>query len=425
MSMGAYPTVGIITRTKDRPVLLRRAIESVVNQTYGNWAMVIVNDGGAPDEVESLAARYATARGRIRLVHNERSLGMEGASKVGLDASEGDLLIAHDDDDSWAPEFLTVAVHELLRIQKRFPQTQGVATYSHRVLETVAGNSIHIESVEAFNGWVPAGFVSLDRMLAGNFIPPISFLFTRRAYERVGGVYESIPYLGDWEFLIKVLAAYDVYMIPQYLAFYHWRTGSAPGGLNNTVTAEIDRHLFYRQFLLNKWLREDLAAGKTGIGTYANFRNHIETMSSRLVAHGCDLTDLRNRLVAQGSDLADLRNRLVAQGSDLADLRNRMPHASSQVADSVPPRVAQAIVDYYWDSLSWRALRLFRSVVNRVMRLPPEKRPSVRSADEAWRIAREVQESLSWNIAAPLRWVESLVGSVRRARHAKSGEASD
>jgi hypothetical protein len=211
-------------------------------------------------------------------------------------------------------------------------------------------------------------------------------------------------------------------MIPQHLAFYHWRTGSAPGGVNNTVTAEVDRHLFYRQFLLNKWLREDFAAGKMGIGAYANLRIHIEPLSSRLLAYGSDLADLRNRLVAQGSDLADLRNRLVAQGSDLADLRSRMPHAGSQAADPVTPRVGQAVVDYYWESASWRALRWFRKGVNRILRLPSEKAPVVGSVAEAWEAARRIQESLSWEMTAPLRLAQVLgrsirwVGEARRTR---------
>ena len=38
--------VAIITRTKDRPFLLPRAIDSVLKQTQGDWIHVIVNDGG-------------------------------------------------------------------------------------------------------------------------------------------------------------------------------------------------------------------------------------------------------------------------------------------------------------------------------------------------------------------------------------------
>jgi glycosyltransferase involved in cell wall biosynthesis len=271
------PLVGIVTRTKNRRVLLKRALESVLYQSYPNWQMVIVNDGGDRDDVDALVAGYADlSGGRVRVVHNARSLGMEGASKVGLAGLETDLLIMHDDDDSWAPEFLAVTTRELQQLQASYPAVQGVTTYANLVMEQVNGNLVHTDSIEPFNAWVPPGFLSLDRMLASNFIPPISFLFSRLAYEDLGGVYEAIPYLGDWDFLIRFLSKYEVCMIPQYLAFYHWRSGSRTGVFANSVTGEIGRHKFYRQMLLNQWLRADIAAGRFGIGAYANLRGHIE-----------------------------------------------------------------------------------------------------------------------------------------------------
>jgi glycosyltransferase involved in cell wall biosynthesis len=273
------PVVGIVTRTKNRRVLLKRALESVLFQTYPHWIMVIVNDGGDRDDVDALVASYAAqARGRVRVVHNDRSMGMEGASKLGLGTLDTELLAVHDDDDSWAPEFLAVTVRELRQLQATYPGVQGVTTYANVVMETVHGNVVQIDSVEPFNGWVPAGFLSLDRLLASNFVPPISFLFTRQAFEDVGGLYEAIPYLGDWDFLIRMLSKYEVFMIPQYLAFYHWRSRSQSGVLGNSVTGEVARHKFYKQLLLNQWLRADIAAGRFGIGAYANLRAHVETL---------------------------------------------------------------------------------------------------------------------------------------------------
>ncbi len=355
--------MGVVTRTKDRVVLLRRAVESVLHQSYRDWIMVIVNDGGSPREVDDLVEAYAAeAAGRIRVVHNPTSLGMEGASKIGIDAIESDLLVVHDDDDSWAPEFLTVAIDELQRVQAGFPGVQGVVTYSLKVLETLRGNMVETTSIEPFNDWVPPGLLSLDRMLAGNFIPPISFLFSRKAYEDLGSVYEIIPYLGDWGFLIRFLCRYDVYMVPQFLAFYHWRIRSSAGGFSNSVTSELDRHRFYKQFLLNAWLREDFASGKAGVGTYANLRVQIQT---------------------------------------LLEKPNAPAHYQPNQAEFAS--LAQEIVDYYWESASWRALRPLRSAVNRVFKLPNEKKPVVSNMGEAWNAARELQESVSWILTAPIR----------------------
>lgn len=308
----AEPVVGIVTRTKNRRVLLKRALESVLSQTYPAWNLVVVNDGGDGDQVDALVERYAAeARGRIRVVHNARSLGMEGASKVGLDALDTDLLIVHDDDDRWAPEFLTVAVRELERIQQSYPSVQGVTTLVNLVMEQVQGNLVHIDSIEPFNSAVPKGLLSLDRMLSANFIPPISFLFSRRVFDELGGIYEPVPYLGDWDFLIRFLLKYDVYVIPQYLAFYHWRSRSESGLLGNSVTGDIDRHRFVRQLLLNKWLRDDLSAGRFGVGAYANLRGHLET------------------LVKSGEDVQYLIKTLPRPANGVA------PHAAPVAAD--PP----------------------------------------------------------------------------------------
>jgi glycosyltransferase involved in cell wall biosynthesis len=381
---------------------LRRAIESVVRQTYSNWVMAIVNDGGNAADVEFLVRRYESAAGgRIRVIHNPASLGMEGASKVGLDSIESDLLVFHDDDDSWAPEFLSVAVNELLRVRRKFPETEGVTTYAHLVRETVRGNLIEIESVEPFSGWAPRGFLSLDRMLAGNFIPPISFLFSRKAYRDVGSVYEVIPYLGDWDFLIRFLSRYDVYMIPQFLAFYHWRCGSEPGGLNNTVTAEVDQHLFYRQYLLNAWLRRDFASGRFGVGTYANLRAHLESL----------LKPQRQEAPPPPPPPPPPAPR----ESERAQETEPLPPGAEVLPVEAPPALPpQAILDYYWESASWRALRPLRSIVNRLLGAPPEVKPPVYGVEDAWLLARDLQETWSWQATAPLRWGQAVLRLLRR-----------
>jgi hypothetical protein len=326
---------------------------------------------------------------------------MEGASKVGLEAVESELLIFHDDDDSWAPEFLSVAVNELLRVREKFPSIQGVTTYAHLVRETVRGNLIEIDSVEPFSGWVPRGFLSLDRMLAGNFIPPISFLFSRQAYLDVGSIYEVIPYLGDWDFLVRFLSRYDIYMIPQFLAFYHWRYGNEPGGMSNTVTAEVDQHRFYKQYLLNAWLREDFISGKAGRGTYANLRMHVETLLQQ---------KSQNTEVPPPPPPPPIAAPPPPPTSPTSPIEATPPPP----IESPPSELPQAILDYYWESLSWRVLRPFRWIANRLLRLPPENKPEVYSVEEAWRIARELQESWSWHVMAPLRWGGAVLLRLRR-----------
>jgi glycosyltransferase involved in cell wall biosynthesis len=364
------PLVGIITRTKNRTVLLRRAIESVLGQTYSNWVMIIVNDGGDPKEVDALVSEYSSSSvGRIRLIHHPQSLGMDGASKRGLESVDSELLIIHDDDDSWDPAFLTVAVNELLEIQKQFPNTQGVTTYSKRVVETIRGTSVTIESTESYNGWISKGFLSFDRVLTANPIPPISFLFTMKAFRELGSVYETVPILGDWEFLVRFMRRFDVYVIPQFLAFYHHRSALTSGAHGNSIVAQEEQHRLIRQYLLNTWLREDLESGKMGVGIYANLRTNLETLLNKA-------------------------------------------GVAPQDADSAH---AQNVVDYYWDSPSWKATKPARSVAEKLLGLPSAHRPSVDNMKDAWTAAREVQESVSWNLTGPLRFLTACMRALRKS----------
>jgi glycosyltransferase involved in cell wall biosynthesis len=80
--------VAIITRTKDRPLLLPRCIESVLSQTCRDWLHVIINDGGDPVTLEGVVSRFAGRYdGRLRIIHNSASVGMQNASNLAIRAS--------------------------------------------------------------------------------------------------------------------------------------------------------------------------------------------------------------------------------------------------------------------------------------------------------------------------------------------------
>lgn len=269
-------SVGIVTRTKNRAVLLKRALESVTKQSYNNWYLVVVNDGGACEPVDNLIKSYKKQFGdRIQVVHNPISVGMEAASNIGLNLLDTDYAIIHDDDDTWSPEFLSRMIKILIKEQQVLPNIQGIVCYTNRVIETVNGNLVTIEYTEPFNHWIPAGLISLDRMLFENMFPPISFIFSLKICKELGGFNEMLPVLGDWDFHIRFLLKNDIWVLPEPMAFYHHRP-SADGVLGNSVIAGLDKHRLYRSLLTNKWLRDDLNGNGNGLGIYCNQREHIE-----------------------------------------------------------------------------------------------------------------------------------------------------
>jgi glycosyltransferase involved in cell wall biosynthesis len=271
--------VAVITRTKNRTILLRRAIESVTGQTFQDWIMVIVNDGGDREDVEGLVAEYGNAfKGRCLLLHNERSLGMEAASNIGIRSSESDYLVIHDDDDSWHPAFLEKCVQFL--DSNPHPTMGGVITYSVRILEKVVGDKIVTEHKEPFNRWLRS--VTLFRMCSGNVFPPISFVYRRDVLNEVGYYREDLPVLGDWEFNLRFMNKYDIFLIPEELAYYHHRLAIRDGEYSNSVVGDDSKHVFYDALLRNELLRKDLERNTIGMGYLVNISKSFEVVHGQI-----------------------------------------------------------------------------------------------------------------------------------------------
>jgi glycosyltransferase involved in cell wall biosynthesis len=99
--MSSHPRVSIVMPTYNRKDTIGRAIASVQAQHFGDWELVIVDDGstdGTRDMVEALDPR-------IHLIVQENK-GVGGARNTGLAASRGELIAFLDSDDAWTPHHL-------------------------------------------------------------------------------------------------------------------------------------------------------------------------------------------------------------------------------------------------------------------------------------------------------------------------------
>ncbi len=259
------PSIGVVMRTKDRAVLLRRALESVKNQTYQNWRLVIVNDGGEASDVDWLVEKIFDGDDRVTIVHHDKSKGMEAASNAGIATLNTDYVLIHDDDDSLAPEFMSSMSATVVAKKAMFPSIKGIACRLNTVYETVTGHEITIERIEPFKSWhsddLDEGFLSVQKMLVRNQFPPIAFMFDLAAARELGLFDESLPVLGDWDFHSRFVLKHDIWILPEYLSFYHHRV-SATGAMGNTVHAGASRHRLYSQKIRNELIRK--SAGPDG-----------------------------------------------------------------------------------------------------------------------------------------------------------------
>src|SRR3974377_207564 len=146
-------SVAVITRTKDRALLLERAIRSVMQQTMADLQMVIVNDGGDPGPVDNRVKRYDhIIKGRAVVVHHPESKGMEPATNSGIRASNSRYVALLDDDDTWHPRFLEKTVGAMTASEKL-----GAVTATRIYVEDVRLGDIRLYDSIRFNDVVHEG----------------------------------------------------------------------------------------------------------------------------------------------------------------------------------------------------------------------------------------------------------------------------
>src|SRR5262249_36415533 len=86
------PCVAIITRTMDRPMFLRRALDSVAGQTFHDYIHVVINDGGDNEIVKRTIIESNCDQARVRLVDAVVNRGMEAASNLAVRNCDSDYI---------------------------------------------------------------------------------------------------------------------------------------------------------------------------------------------------------------------------------------------------------------------------------------------------------------------------------------------
>ncbi len=246
-----FGKVAVITRTKNRNILLPRSINSVLSQTSPEWVHVIINDGGDTEELESTILPFRENYGdRLIVIHNEFSLGMEAASNKAIMAVDSDYIVIHDDDDSWQETFLeeTIAVLE----NNQFPSVKGVVTHSFQIYETISSQGAKELNRREFTPNLSA--VSIPDISEVNRFMPIAFIYNRSVLEKTGLYDETLPVIGDWDFNIRFFLHYDVVVLKKCLANYHVRENTS-SEYSNSIIGGQDKHNFYRALIINKHIR--------------------------------------------------------------------------------------------------------------------------------------------------------------------------
>ena len=214
MSRQFDPAVTVVLPTYDREPLLWRSIRSVLDQTYEDFELIIVDDGSTDATAESVA-RFGDRRLRcIRLAENR---GAAAARNVGIRAATGRFIAFQDSDDEWLPSKLErhmrafetcgpevgVVYSDMQRIRR-----DGSPQY-HRSPSVVPG--VLIDPGTRFYQVCKLGIQST--------------VIRRECLAAVGGFNEAFPALEDLELFIRLSKRYGFHHLEVPLVRYYETDG--------------------------------------------------------------------------------------------------------------------------------------------------------------------------------------------------------
>lgn len=201
----ATPTVSVILPVYNYASYVGRAIESVRNQTFQDFELVVVDDGSTDNSAE-VAASFGAA------VVRQENRGLAGARNTGVRASNQftPYVALIDADDLWRPEKLAkqVALMEA-RPDIGLCHTNGLIRYEGGVERDFVPRRLR-------NPYAPVA----DHILPGNKIFASSVMLRRSALEQAGPFYEGIRIAEDWDMWFRMAALCRFGFIPDVLIDY-------------------------------------------------------------------------------------------------------------------------------------------------------------------------------------------------------------
>lgn len=269
-------TVDIVIRTKNRPFFLSRALQDVQAQSFDDWHVVVVNDGGDPESVEAVVAQADGVN--CTVVHLAETVGRPAAGNRGFAAGSAPFVALHDDDDTWDPTFLTSTVGHL-----RQTDEDAVAVRTQIIFEREVEGRFVEEGREVFHEHMiePTYFDHLRF----NHMVPVSMLIRRTALDRIGGFDESLLAVEDWWLNLKLLLGGGLGFLDEVLANWHQRPDSR-GDTGNSVFDGKRDHFVHDRQVRDAELRRGTA--REGMGFDAAARAMVdgleEPISARLDA---------------------------------------------------------------------------------------------------------------------------------------------
>mgnify|MGYP000908416231 CR=1 FL=1 len=189
------------------PDILRRAINSVLNQTYPYYELIIVDDGSTPS-LEPIVREYTDER--IVFIRHPENRGAGAAHNTGIKAAKYDWIAFICHDDEWLPNKLEVC---LPYIEQNYPEYKFFFHFP-----IVIDN---FKKVEGSNPKPKTGNYYTNFLLNRDKIIQTSCIIVNKECFNNYGYYDETGVLIDWDIYLRFSKHIDFYCINEFLSNYH------------------------------------------------------------------------------------------------------------------------------------------------------------------------------------------------------------
>lgn len=204
------PLVSVIMSVYNGARDVRRAIASVFDQTFGDFELIVVNDGSQDETAAVLDSMAELLDSRLRVVHLAENVGVAAALNHGIGLAQGDYIARHDHDDISRPTRLQRQV----RFMQAHPECGLLGTRSEIWVVDEPTERGHFHPLEN-----PALQFAL---LFDNYFVHSSVLIPKRVLDTVG-LYSTDPLRQppeDYELWSRIARHYEVRNLPEQLLIY-------------------------------------------------------------------------------------------------------------------------------------------------------------------------------------------------------------
>jgi len=222
--MSREPLVSIIIPTYNRAKFLPRAVNSVLNQTFKDFELIIVDDAST-DNTKDIIQGFKDPH--IRYIKHNDNRGIAGARNTGIKTSKGEYIAFLDDDDEWLPEKLTLQVRKF----EKCPDRVGLIYCNYTSIDVTTGTKRDKNLVPCMNN------ILYKQLLSGNIIGSGTYLIKKECFDKVGLFDEEVLGKEDWDMWIRIARYYHFDYLLETLVIHYDHPSQMTSNLNKRYIA--------------------------------------------------------------------------------------------------------------------------------------------------------------------------------------------